>query len=168
MRLFRDVIADVVQPSAEAEELAVFVREPMERARRVEELLRHADDALRVRLVAVVAREQGPSAPPTKLCTLLPGKSAEAHVTSSRSLRVVERVPAEGEVVTAPAADAPDHIEQFFAYDHLPVTLQEISRPFCELAKLIVTTLPRNPERTVALRKLLESKDAAVRAKIAK
>ena len=28
--------------------------------------------------------------------------------------------------------------------------------------------LPRNPERTVALRKLLESKDAAVRALIAK
>jgi hypothetical protein len=27
-------------------------------------------------------------------------------------------------------------------------------------------TLPRNPERTVALRKLLEAKDAAVRAAI--
>lgn len=28
--------------------------------------------------------------------------------------------------------------------------------------------LPRNPERTVALRKLLEAKDAAVRARLAK
>ena len=36
------------------------------------------------------------------------------------------------------------------------------------LAGRIVETLPRNPERTVALRKLLEAKDAAVRALLAK
>lgn len=30
----------------------------------------------------------------------------------------------------------------------------------------IVTSLPRNAERTVALRKLLEAKDAAVRANV--
>ena len=60
-----------------------------------------------------------------------------------------------------------EHILQFFAYEHLPPHLAEISRPFCEMAKAIVETLPRNPERTVALRKLLESKDAAVRAKLA-
>lgn len=59
-------------------------------------------------------------------------------------------------------------IMQFFVYDHLPAHLAEVSRPFAELADKIVTTLPRNVERTVALRKLLESKDAAVRAKIAK
>ena len=35
-----------------------------------------------------------------------------------------------------------------------------------ELASVIMG-LPRNPERTVALRKLLEAKDAAVRAKLA-
>ena len=58
-------------------------------------------------------------------------------------------------------------IAQFFAYAHLPPHLQEVSKPFGELAELILT-LPRNPERTVALRKLLESKDAAVRAKLAK
>lgn len=57
---------------------------------------------------------------------------------------------------------------QFFAYGHLPHHLQEISRPFGELAMTIVTTLPKNPERTVALRKLLESKDCAVRALIYK
>jgi hypothetical protein len=62
----------------------------------------------------------------------------------------------------------PDHIEQFFAYEHLPPHLQEASKPFAELAKLIIRELPRNPERTVALRKLLESKDAAVRARLAK
>lgn len=55
-------------------------------------------------------------------------------------------------------------ILQFFAYAHLPAHLQEVSRPFGEMAERIVSTLPRNPERTVALRKLLEAKDAAVRA----
>ena len=62
----------------------------------------------------------------------------------------------------------PDHIEQFFAYEHLPPHLQEVSRPFAEMAQFIVREVPRNPERTVALRKLLECKDAAVRAKVAK
>ena len=56
-------------------------------------------------------------------------------------------------------------IQQFFAYDHLPSHLQEVSKPFGDLAAALLT-LPRNPERTVALRKLLEAKDAAVRAKL--
>lgn len=55
-------------------------------------------------------------------------------------------------------------ILQFFQFAHLPPHLQVVSRPFGEMAEQIVATLPRNPERTVALRKLLESKDAAVRA----
>jgi hypothetical protein len=55
-------------------------------------------------------------------------------------------------------------IIQYFAWDHLPANLQQVSKPFGELADRIVDTLPRNPERTVALRKLLEAKDAAVRA----
>ena len=62
----------------------------------------------------------------------------------------------------------PEHILQFFEYSHLPKPLQEVSRPFGELARYTLMTLPRNPERTVALRKLLEAKDAAVRAFIAK
>jgi len=62
----------------------------------------------------------------------------------------------------------PDHIMQFFAFAHLPALLQAISKPFCDLAETVVLTCPRNPERTVALRKLLEAKDAAVRAFIAK
>lgn len=60
-----------------------------------------------------------------------------------------------------------EHIEQFFAFSHLPPHLQEVSKPFHELSQTIMT-LPRNPERTVALRKLLEAKDAAVRAMVAK
>jgi hypothetical protein len=59
-------------------------------------------------------------------------------------------------------------IMQFFAYEHLPSHLQEISKPFGEMAQWITVTLPRNPERTVALRKLLEGKDAAVRARLFK
>ena len=58
-------------------------------------------------------------------------------------------------------------IMQFFAYEHLPAKLQTVSRPFGTLAEFICT-LPRSPERTVALRKLLEAKDAAVRASIYK
>jgi len=83
---------------------------------------------------------------------------------------------------TQSTREAPEHILQFFEYAHLPPKLQEISRPFCELAHAIARgdnnpesgrvtfgpPLPRNPERTVALRKLLESKDAAVRAALAK
>lgn len=61
-----------------------------------------------------------------------------------------------------------DHIMQFFTYAHLPPELQEVARPFADLATSICATVPRNPERTVALRKLLESKDAAVRAYLAK
>jgi hypothetical protein len=61
-----------------------------------------------------------------------------------------------------------DAIMQFFSYSHLPPAMQEISKPFCELAERIESTLPRNAERTVALRKMLEAKDAAVRASIAK
>jgi len=76
----------------------------------------------------------------------------------------------------------PEHILQFFAYAHLPPHLQAVSKPFGDLAQAIVNgdngaesgnvtiggPLPRNPERTVALRKLLEAKDAAVRALLAK
>ena len=61
-----------------------------------------------------------------------------------------------------------DHIMQFFEYQHLKEPLQGISKPFCEMAQWVHETLPRNPERTVALRKLLEAKDAAVRACLAK
>lgn len=53
---------------------------------------------------------------------------------------------------------------QFFRYEHLPAKLQLVSQPFCVLAEQIVGSLPRNPERTVALRKLLEAKDCAVRS----
>lgn len=57
-----------------------------------------------------------------------------------------------------------DPILKYFNYEHLPPRLQGVSAQFHLLAHWIVGSLPRCPERTVALRKLLESKDAAVRA----
>lgn len=69
---------------------------------------------------------------------------------------------------------------QFFEYEHLPPHLARVSKPFCDLAHAMVegdnapdrptfgSPLPRNPERTVALRHLLEAKDSAVRAVIYK
>lgn len=68
----------------------------------------------------------------------------------------------------APNPAERDHILQFFAWEHLPENLAEVSIHFASLAEYVVNTLPKNPERTVALRKLLEAKDAAVRAKIAR
>ncbi|MDH3663708.1 MAG: hypothetical protein OEU92_27465 [Alphaproteobacteria bacterium] len=56
------------------------------------------------------------------------------------------------------------HVMQYFAYDHLPERLQEISRPFGELAKQCADRAPSHIETTFALRKLLEAKDCAVRA----
>jgi hypothetical protein len=53
---------------------------------------------------------------------------------------------------------------KYFKFDHLPPKLQEVSRPFAELAEQVARRAPYSPETEVALRKLLESKDAAVRA----
>lgn len=53
---------------------------------------------------------------------------------------------------------------RYFVFDHLPERLQVVSRPFGELADQVAARAPNNPETTVALRKLLEAKDAAVRA----
>jgi hypothetical protein len=55
-------------------------------------------------------------------------------------------------------------ILRFFGYAHLPPHLQDVSKAFHDLAWAVVDVIPKNAERTVALRKLLEGKDAAVRA----
>ncbi len=57
-----------------------------------------------------------------------------------------------------------DRMLKWFAYTHLPEELQKLSSPFSGLAYLLCERLDPGPERTVALRKLLEAKDAAVRA----
>lgn len=58
----------------------------------------------------------------------------------------------------------PSPILRYFAYDHLPPELQEVSMRCAVLAKTLEDVLPAGAEKSTALRKLLECKDAAVRA----
>lgn len=64
----------------------------------------------------------------------------------------------------------PNNIMQYFTYDHLQDDdlqdddLKAVSKIFCDAAKLADAALPAGPEKSVAMRKLLEAKDAAVRA----
>ena len=60
--------------------------------------------------------------------------------------------------------DQREPIMQFFDYAHLPEKLQTVSKQFCEAANWVEANLPKNAERSTALRKLLEAKDCAVRA----
>jgi hypothetical protein len=56
-----------------------------------------------------------------------------------------------------------DRMLKFFGYEHLRPELQMVALPFHVLAQHVAEFVPAGPERTVALRKLLEAKDAAVR-----
>lgn len=58
-----------------------------------------------------------------------------------------------------------EELLRFFAYEHLPQVLQDVSRPFADLAQHVAAG-PSNAETTTALRKLLEAKDCAVRAQL--
>lgn len=65
--------------------------------------------------------------------------------------------------------EAQDPIMKQFRYEHLPERLQPISKAFADLAKLVLEECAAtSEERHVALRKLLEGKDAAVRAALEK
>ena len=59
-----------------------------------------------------------------------------------------------------------DRMLKWFKFDHLPEHLQAVSAKFWDAACSICALCDPGPERTVALRKLLEAKDAAVRAKV--
>lgn len=60
---------------------------------------------------------------------------------------------------------AVEHFAILFAYKHLPPHLQDVSKGFHDLARSLVDNDELGgPELTVALRKLLEAKDCAVRA----
>ncbi len=69
-------------------------------------------------------------------------------------------------VRSLPAIVDADRLLQWFAWEHLPAELQPVSIRFYAIACAVCAEIPRGPERTVALRKLLEAKDAAVRAKL--
>jgi len=51
-----------------------------------------------------------------------------------------------------------------FEYAHLPPHLQEVSKPFCEIAHKLELAISANTEHAAGLRKLLEAKDCFVRA----
>lgn len=55
-------------------------------------------------------------------------------------------------------------ILRYFAYDHLPPALAEISKPFSDLAHELAARL-EGPELYEGLRKLLEAKDFAMAAR---
>jgi hypothetical protein len=58
----------------------------------------------------------------------------------------------------------PHPMLKFFQYKHLPERLQPVSAVFHHVAHFISDSVPRNDESDAAMRKLLEAKDAAVRA----
>ncbi|MCU6671392.1 hypothetical protein M8013_21975 [Enterobacteriaceae bacterium H4N4] len=60
----------------------------------------------------------------------------------------------------------PSPIMKYFAYQHLPAHLQEVSKPIGDIATLMDESLPDGAEKSAGLRKLLEAKDALVRAKL--
>lgn len=56
---------------------------------------------------------------------------------------------------------------QWLAFSHLPAELQRFSRPFYQTAaELVVEVQTDSPDLTTALNKIVEAKDAAVRAGI--
>lgn len=59
---------------------------------------------------------------------------------------------------------APPPILRYFATGHLPVPLAAVAVRFRDLAEWVAGELPAGAEQSTALRKLLEAKDAAVRA----
>lgn len=98
------------------------------------------------------------------------GTSAGVQTYQSDAVMVSDR-----KLIAAGEAQKPNQVPdpgermlQFFQFGHLRPDLQRYSQPFCQLAHWIATELPVNLERTVALRKLLEAKDAGVRATIYK
>ncbi|MEU4386564.1 hypothetical protein [Promicromonospora sp. NPDC023805] len=61
-----------------------------------------------------------------------------------------------------------EDVLRFFEFEHLrPGELRDTSRMFHALAHELAGRLPAAPQTVVALHKLLESKDAAVRASLA-
>jgi len=100
------------------------------------------------------------------------GKSVSTEVGDETIVRAIVTCPECFERKTmeseAPAPEVPvepqERMLKWFEFGHLPERLQAISKPFGILANEMCEVIMRGPERTVSLRKLLEAKDAAVRA----
>ncbi|CBX87959.1 hypothetical protein [Roseovarius Plymouth podovirus 1] len=59
-----------------------------------------------------------------------------------------------------------DKVEKLFRYEHLPDHLQEVSKPFHDMAVDLVENLLPSAEVTLAIRKLWEAKNLAVYAAV--
>ena len=68
------------------------------------------------------------------------------------------------EIILAQRSHTP--IIEHFLFMHLPPHLRSHSRPFANLASSLVDNMPGSAELTAGLRKLLESKDCVVRARL--
>ena len=55
---------------------------------------------------------------------------------------------------------------RWFGYSHLPERLQAVSRSFHFVATIQIDNLPDGYQKDICLQKLLEAKDAAVRAEL--
>lgn len=58
----------------------------------------------------------------------------------------------------------PEPILRWFATAHLPERIRPLVEAYADLGKLIADQVDPSPERTIALRDLVASKDNAVRA----
>ena len=61
---------------------------------------------------------------------------------------------------------ATQHFATLFDHEHLPPRLAEISACAQACAQTWIDMLPDGPELSAALRKMLEAKDCAVRARV--
>lgn len=70
------------------------------------------------------------------------------------------------EDITPEPPAVPHSLMRYFSYEHLTEPMRGTARAFKSMAKHVDDSLPNCSEKTVALRKLLEAKDAAVRASL--
>lgn len=117
---------------------------------------------------AALARFIGGVRPAKSKCEECGGDSGRHHLVGTEPC---SKAPMAPDLASEPILQFFTHAHlpsELQADAHLPQNIQAIVHMFAGLAHHLVSTLPRNPERTVALRKLLESKDAAVRAALYK
>lgn len=62
--------------------------------------------------------------------------------------------------------DEREPLLQFFDLHHSDDATRALMEPFRDLARLVVAMTPRNTERTVAVRYILQAADSALRARL--
>lgn len=104
--------------------------------------------------------------PAIELCGASPELTNAVTLASDLVHHVVRYVEAQKPAATETVGYTPSPIMQYFAYAHLPEHLQVVSKPIGELAEKMDRELPNGAEKATGLRKLLEAKDALVRANL--